>query len=96
MQKALLSLKCTFESILIYFEEVDRYREIPNCLQCFSVNSENTSVMHGIEMAPCFSCSLACLRNNGDYEPEEECLHKEMCSPFALKKKKKNHLVLGE
>ena len=55
MQKALLSLKGVFESLLIYFEEVDHYSEIPNWLQYFSVNSENTSVMHRLEMAPYFS-----------------------------------------
>jgi hypothetical protein len=37
------SLKFTFESILVCLEEVDHYREIPNWLQYFSVNSENTS-----------------------------------------------------
>lgn len=34
-QKAILFLRSTFEVILIYFEEVDRYREIPNWLQGF-------------------------------------------------------------
>lgn len=35
LQKAILFLGFMFEVILVYLEEVDRYREIPNWLQGF-------------------------------------------------------------
>lgn len=41
------SPKLTLESILVYWEEVGHYREIPNRLQYFAINSENTCVMLG-------------------------------------------------